>query len=167
MTIGEALARLPPGSAIETLMIGTGQDFEAAQKAAGRSDTVEWRSWVDPDDLPAIVAASHVCLGIFGTTEKARRVVPNKVYQGAAVGCAVVTSDTAAQRRALGDAAVFVPPGDASALADALVALALDPDRVHALRRAAVRVADNEFSPAAIVEPLRARLATLLPGRRP
>ena len=49
---------------------------------------------------PALVAEHDVCLGIFGTGPKALRVVPNKVFQGAAAGCAVVTSDTAPQRRA-------------------------------------------------------------------
>ena len=52
--------------------------------------------------------------------------VPNKVFQGAAAGCAVVTSDTAPQRRVLGDAAVLVPPGDPAALAEALRSLAAD-----------------------------------------
>ena len=56
-----------------------------------------------------------VCLGIFGTGPKARRVVPNKVFQGAAAGAAIVTSDTPPQRRLLGDAAVFVAPGDSAA----------------------------------------------------
>ena len=55
---------------------------------------------------PALVAGHDVCLGIFGTGVKAQLVVPNKVYQGAAAGCAVVTSDTAPQRRALGENAV-------------------------------------------------------------
>ena len=47
-------------------------------------------------DLPALVAGHDVCLGIFGTGDKALRVVPNKVFQGAAAGCAIVTSTRAA-----------------------------------------------------------------------
>ena len=45
-----------------------------------------------------MVASHDVCLGIFGDTDKALSVVPTKVYQGAAAGCAVVTSDTAPHR---------------------------------------------------------------------
>ena len=48
-----------------------------------------------------------------GPRAKALDVVPTKVYQGAAAGCVVVTSDTHPQRAALGEAAVLVPPGDA------------------------------------------------------
>ena len=80
------------------------------------------------------MAAHDVGLGIFGTTAKALTVVPTKVFQAAAAGCAVVTSDTAPQRDSLRDAAVFVPPGDAAALASALVALAADPAWVRPAR---------------------------------
>jgi glycosyltransferase involved in cell wall biosynthesis len=119
---------------------------------------VTWIDWLPPDSLPAIVGTFDVCLGIFGAGSKARRVVPNKVYQGAAAGCAIVTSDTAPQRRALGDAATFVPPGDAGALAAALRELAADPGRVQALRDRARALAAAEFTPASVVVPLRDRL---------
>jgi glycosyltransferase involved in cell wall biosynthesis len=100
-----------------------------------------------------------VCLGIFGTTAKARNVVPTKVFQGAAAGCAIVTSDTAPQRGALADAAVYVPAGSADALAAALASLADDPDLLHRLRSAAARRAASEFTAAGVVNPLRAWLS--------
>jgi glycosyltransferase involved in cell wall biosynthesis len=85
--------------------------------------------------------------------------VPNKVYEGAAAGCAVVTSDTPPQRRALAEAACLVPAGDAEALADALRMLADDPDRLADYRTRARLAAKERFTPAAIVWPLRERLA--------
>jgi glycosyltransferase involved in cell wall biosynthesis len=108
--------------------------------------------------LPAVVAAHDVCLGIFGVGPKALRVVPNKVYQGAAAGCAVVTSDTRPQREALGDAAVFIRPGDAQALAAALRALADDAPALAKLRAAARDRARERFSSAVVVTALRERL---------
>ena len=104
------------------------------------------------------MAEHDVCLGIFGTGDKALRVVPNKVYQGAAAGCAVITSDTAPQRRVLGDAAVLVPPGDAGALAAALLRLADDRGALLKLRHAARQLAAERFTPEQIVEPLVPRL---------
>jgi SAM-dependent methyltransferase len=86
-------------------------------------------------------------------------VVPNKVYQGAAAGCAVVTSGTRPQRAALGDTAVFVPPGNAAALADALRMLAVDAAELARLRAAARERAGERFAPAAVVAGLRSRLA--------
>jgi glycosyltransferase involved in cell wall biosynthesis len=163
-TIGEALGLLT-GRPIHTTMIGNGQDESEARLAAKANDKVVWIDWIPATDLPQLVAAHDVCLGIFGTGPKALRVVPNKVYQGAAAGCAVVTSDTAPQRRALGDAAVLVPPGDARALADALIKLAEDPAALAAMREKARAAAQKDFTPERVVAPLAERIERSV-GRR-
>jgi glycosyltransferase involved in cell wall biosynthesis len=155
--IGEALAALA-GAPVEVTMVGKGQDLVATRGAAAANGAVRWLDWVPADELPALVAAHDVCLGIFGTGPKALRVVPNKVFQGAAAGCAIVTSDTAPQRRMLGDAAVFVPPGDSAALAAALSALAGDRARLGRARAAARRLALSSFAAEQIVRPLIKRL---------
>jgi glycosyltransferase involved in cell wall biosynthesis len=153
--IGRALRLLHErGTAVRATLIGSGQDAAAVHQDVDGLPSVTWLNWVDADELPAVVAGHDVCLGIFGTTEKALRVVPNKVYQGAAAGTAVVTSDTEPQRRLLGDAAVLVPPGDAERLADVLADLAARPGRVGELRRAAASHASAAFTPAAVTEPL-------------
>ena len=158
VVIGMALRELADIAQIRTTMIGAGQDLAAAREASEGNPHVTWTDWVEPGELPTLVARHDVCLGIFGATPKALRVVPNKVYQGAAAGCAVLTSDTPPQRRALGDAAAFVPPGDASALARALGELAAEPERVAQLRAAAVR-RSAAFAASEIVVGLRRHLA--------
>lgn len=160
--IGRALAALA-GEPVEVTMIGRGQDLAEARRLAAGNSRVRWVDWVAPAGLPALVAGHDVCLGIFGSGPKAARVVPNKVFQGAAAGCALVTADTAPQRRLLGDAAAFVPPGDADALASLLRALAHDPARVEQLRKAARTLAEQEFTAASVVTPLQERLRSYLP----
>ncbi|HEX9041709.1 MAG TPA: glycosyltransferase family 4 protein [Trebonia sp.] len=160
--IGEALGRIA-GAPVEVTMIGRGQDEAATKRAAAANTSVRWLDWVPAAELPALVAAHDVCLGIFGTSDKALRVVPNKVFQGAAAGCAVITSDTAPQRRVLGtvpqeSGAVLVPPGDPAALADALLRLAGDRDALLKLRHAARQLAAQRFTPEQVVAPLTARL---------
>jgi glycosyltransferase involved in cell wall biosynthesis len=157
-TIGAALGKAA-GAGIEVTMVGRGQDEAEAKSAAAASTSVRWLEWVPAAELPALVAEHDVCLGIFGTGEKARRVVPNKVFQGAAAGCAIVTSDTPPQRRVLGDAAVLVPPGDADALAGALLELAGDRERLAGLRDAARTLAARRFAPAQVVAPLLEKIA--------
>ena len=151
-TIARALAILEDrGVRIDVTLIGDGQDAKAVREAlpSGESVRVSWIDWVDSEDLPDVVAGHDVCLGIFGTSGKARRVVPNKVYQGIAAGCVVVTSDTPPQRRILGGGARFVEPGDAPALADALQALAQerprDRERSRARRRPEGEVSRGQF----------------------
>lgn len=161
-TIGAALERLADDP-VEVTMIGTGQDHDEARRLAARNTSVRWLDWVEPSRLPSLVASHHVCLGIFGTAPKATRVVPNKVFQGAAAGCALVTSDTPPQRRVLGDGAVFVPPGDADALAAALRLLATDRERLASARAAAARLARDQFTAARVVRPLHDRLFTVVP----
>ncbi len=151
-TIARALAILEDrGVRIDVTLVGDGQDAKAVREAlpSGESVRVSWIDWVDSEDLPDVVAGHDVCLGIFGTSGKARRVVPNKVYQGIAAGCVVVTSDTPPQRRILGGGARFVEPGDAPALADALQALAQerpwDRERSRARRRPEGEVSRGQF----------------------
>ena len=158
-TLGQALGLLAADDRIEVTMVGTGQEYDRCRAAAAANSRVTWLDWVDGADLPALVAGHDVCLGIFGTTAKARNVVPTKVFQGAAAGCAIVTSDTAPQRAALADGAVYVPAGSAEALAEALVSLADDPDRLSQVRAAAARRARVEFTAAGVVASLRARLS--------
>jgi glycosyltransferase involved in cell wall biosynthesis len=156
--IGQALAHLADRRDIAVTMIGTGQQYSVARAAAASNPQVRWLDWLEQRDLVDAAAGHDVCLGIFGDTPKAQRVVPNKVYQGAAAGCAIVTSDTAPQRRMLGDAARYVPAGDPAALADALRELADDQVRVEALQAAARARATALFTPVSVAGPLRERL---------
>ncbi len=139
-------------------MAGSGQELAGARQVAGDSPTVTWLDWVPSEELPAMVSRFDVGLGIFGTTPKALSVVPTKVFQAAAAGCAVVTSDTAPQRFSLGDAAVFVPPGDAGALAETLRKLAADRAELARLGAAAAERARASYTPYAVVRPLLDRL---------
>lgn len=151
--IAEALATLIDWP-IEVTMIGTGQEFSAARSASGRSPNIRWIDWLPPAALRATVFRHDLSLGIFGTTRKALRVVPNKVFQGAAAGCAIVTSDTLPQRRVMGDAACYVPAGNPEALAAVLRVLCSDRERVDALKMSAYRRADRHFRPVRMAEQL-------------
>lgn len=160
VTIARAIRALRDrGTPVDVTLIGDGQDAEEVRDLLAGVEGVSWVPWLGRDELPGHVAAHDVCLGILGTSPKALNVVPNKVYQGAAAGCCVVTSDTAPQRRILGDAAILVPPGDHAALAAELHALTQDPDRLIEMRRRAATLAAAAFTPRAVVEPLRRTLA--------
>lgn len=152
------------GADLRATMIGTGQDLDASREILADTPGISWHDWVEPAELPALVAGHDVCLGIFSDTPKGLRVVPNKVYQGLAAGCVVVTSDTPPQRRAVGDVAELVPPGDPRALAKALTDLT-NPSRLAAARDRAAHGRDA-IRPASVVTPLLDVLAATVPARR-
>ena len=118
-----AAARLAPE--IRFRIVGSGQQ-EA--ELAGRPQNVAWTPWVEYEQLPAELHAAGCALGIFGTSGKAGRVIPNKAFQALACGTPIVTADTRAARELLADgvSAILVPPGDPEALAAAVRRLAAD-----------------------------------------
>jgi hypothetical protein len=78
---------------------------------------------VDYADLKDRIAEADLCLGIFGTSDKAASVIPNKVFQILAVGRPLVTRISPAIRELLEPVpgcVYLVRPGDAHALVDAL-----------------------------------------------
>jgi glycosyltransferase involved in cell wall biosynthesis len=122
-TILEA-ARLAPE--ILFRIVGSGQ-LDAL--LAERPENVESVPWVEYERIPDELARAGCALGIFGTSGKADRVIPNKAYQALACGTPLVTGDTEAARELLvdGESALLVPPGDPGALAAAVRRLARDP----------------------------------------
>ena len=116
-------ARLAPD--VRFRVVGSGQ---LASVLARRPPNVEHVAWVDYELLGEEYVRAGVALGVFGTSEKAARVIPNKAFQALASGAPLVTADTAAARELLtGDEdALLVPAGDPRALADAVVRVAED-----------------------------------------
>ena len=121
-TILEA-ARLAPE--LPFRLVGSGQ---LAESLVRRPANVEWVPWVVYERLADELHAAGAALGIFGRSDKAARVIPNKAFQALACGTPLVTADTPAARELLadGESALLVPPGDAGALANALRRLAAD-----------------------------------------
>ncbi len=91
-----AAAALVPELSIR--IVGDGQ---LASLLADLPANVAWKRWVAYEGLPEAYRRAGCALGIFGTCDKARRVVPNKVYQALATATALVTADTPAARELL------------------------------------------------------------------
>ena len=128
LTVFEA-AKLSAGTNLRWKIIGTGQDAKLFAEKLRETPipNLEWARWVDYERLPDEIQGADVCLGIFGTSGKAGRVIPNKVFQIIASGKRLVTRDSPAIRELLarpGPAVRLVPAGDPAALLDAVLQLA-------------------------------------------
>ena len=114
-------------------IVGTGQLYDRIMDLCRRLkiDNIDFIDWIPYRDLPREMARSHVCLGIFSRGGKTARVIPNKVFQGLAVGLPVVTGDTPASRELItgGRDALLVPVGRPDELARAIRSLKNDPRR--------------------------------------
>jgi glycosyltransferase involved in cell wall biosynthesis len=113
-------------------LVGSGQLEHLVHR---RSANVDWAPWVEYERLPAELHSAGCALGVFGTSDKAKRVIPNKAFQALACGTPLVTSDTPAARELLvdGESALLVPPGDAGALVGALRRVATEPETARHL----------------------------------
>ena len=125
-----AAARLAPE--IPFRVVGSGQLDGLLSE---RPPNVTWVDWVDYELLPEENQRAGCALGVFGTSVKTGRVIPNKAFQALACGTPLVTGDTAAARELLRDgaSALLVPPGDPEALAAAVRRLAGDPELARTL----------------------------------
>jgi glycosyltransferase involved in cell wall biosynthesis len=102
-------------------IVGTGQ---LTDLLAAKPPNVEHVAWADYEDLPGLYADAGCALGIFGTSGKAERVIPHKVFQALAVGAPVITADTVAARELLVDGRdSLLVDRTPDALARAIVAL--------------------------------------------
>jgi glycosyltransferase involved in cell wall biosynthesis len=121
-TIVNAARKAPD---VDWVLIGTGQETAAIEAALAKEPvpSLEWHSWVDNEALIDYIAGADVCLGVFGGSEKASRVIPNKVYETLVSGRPLVT------RRGPGIAELLdegtpgvrlVPPEDPQALVRAV-----------------------------------------------
>ena len=139
-----AAARAAPDIAFR--VVGSGQ---LGGLLGDRPPNVDHVPWVEYERLPGEIRAAGCALGIFGTTAKAQRVIPNKAFQAIACGAPLITADTPAARELLvdGESALLVPPGDGGALATAIRSLAEDAElarRIAAGGRAAYERAASE-----------------------
>ncbi len=149
-TILEAAERLPRDRGIHFTLCGNGWEYARCRRYTEERQLaqVAFVPWVPYQELQHLIASHDVCLGIFDNGTKARMVIPNKIYQSAAVGRPVVTADTPAVREVFshGEDIWLVRPRDAQALADALEMLARDRDVRLQLGSRAARLMEERFS---------------------
>ena len=148
-TIVAAAARLRERTDIEFELIGSGQTFSDVSQTVERDalTNVTLTPRVPIDALPARLADADICLGIFGETNKASRVVPNKVFQCMGMGKPVITADSSAMRELFTESdIVLVPAGNAQALADAVVRLVEAPDVARAIGAQGEALVRERFS---------------------
>lgn len=144
-------AKLTENEAIHWHLVGAGQEANRIEALVADLTPAHltWTPWVPYPELIQEIHAADVCLGIFGNTDKAARVIPNKVYQVLGAMRPIITRDGPAARELLLDvpSVTLIPAADPAALAAAVRAV-----RTQEQPRSAL----PHILPAQVVEPLLA-----------
>ena len=133
-------------------LVGDGQTYEEASSLAKRlqvQNVTFRRTWLSPEDLIAEhIVPADVCLGAFGDSPKARRVVPIKVFVALAMGKPVITGDSPAAREVLihGEDAILCEMANPQALAQAILLLKRNRPLREKLAREGYLSFQNKFS---------------------
>jgi len=133
-------------------LVGDGQTYLEAASLVERlqvKNVIFHRGWFPPEDLIAehIIPAA-VCLGAFGDSLKAQRVVPIKVFVALALGKPVITGDSPAAREVLshGMDAILCEMANPRALAQAILLLKRDRPLREKIAREGYLSFQNKFS---------------------
>lgn len=140
-----------------------GQDFRRILSTSTFRN-VEWIDRFIPlKDIQRYVEASDCCLGIFGKSDKTRRVIPYKAYQALASARPLITAKTRETEKLLEDgiSALLVSPGDPYALADAIVRLFNDRELACCIGKNGRKIYDAQLSYHVIRDKIRQMLINL------
>jgi glycosyltransferase involved in cell wall biosynthesis len=165
-TIIEAAQRSRP-DAYRWTIIGDGQEAPRIRRRLAEHPVANlaWLPSVPYGELRRHIAAADICLGIFGESGKAERVIPNKAFQALLAGRPLVTRDSPAMRELVGEGiagVALVPPGDPGALVAALDRLSANGGELDLRPLRALR---DRICPDAIGRALASLLAAVADSR--
>lgn len=161
-------ARRYHGPRVRWRLIGAGPMLAKCKALAAGLDNVEFSDWLPYAQLPAAIQHADIVLGVFGTTPKAGRVIPNKVYQALACGKPLITRRANAYPAELASATnsgiAWVEAGDAAALAQAVRRLAEHCEQLAEIGAQARAYYKKYFSSARVIMALNEALDRLAHG---
>jgi len=108
------------------------------------------------EELIDDIANADVCLGIFGTTDKADRVIPHKAYEIICMGKPLITGSSTAARAVFkdGENALLSARGNPNDLAEKILMLKNDPNLRESIAKNGRELFLAKFQPKTIVAPL-------------
>ncbi|MFZ5819363.1 MAG: glycosyltransferase family 4 protein [Chloroflexota bacterium] len=151
-------ARMLAGSDVQIALLGDGKEKANLQTQASAMGltNVTFAPSLPKAEMAGALAGADVCIAILKPLDEYKTTYPNKVFDYMAAGRPVVLAIDGVIREVVEAAGcgVFVPPGDPSALAEAIRELAADRERARQMGLAGRKYLEQHFSRAAIGEQL-------------
>jgi glycosyltransferase involved in cell wall biosynthesis len=154
----QAAERLKEHLEIIFVLVGDGKDKPALQQQAHDAgiDNVLFIPPVAKQDIPTILAAADACIAILKPVELYKTTYPNKVFDYMAAGRPVILAIDGVIRKVVeaAGAGIAVPPGDAEALADAVLRLAGDRPAARRMGLNGRNCIERDFSRSVLADQL-------------
>lgn len=139
-------------------IIGCGQTYDESLALANKL-SVKNVNFIKPapyEHLTKYMSEADVCLGIFGKTSKAQRVIPNKVYEALAAKRAVITGRSKAIDEILTDGVnvLLCKMGDENDLAEKILYLKNNPKLIKSIAQNGHNYFKDNLTPKLVVKDL-------------
>ncbi len=151
---------------ITVVLLGDGKEKPAlmAQAAEMGLDNVCFIPPVSKAEMPEALAAADACIAILKPIPLYRTVYPNKVFDYMAAGKPVILAIDGVIRELVetANAGVAVPPGDATALAQAIRSLADAPERGKQMGRSGRAYVEAHFERGMLADQMAAVMEAMV-----
>lgn len=161
-----AIAHFRDDPRVQFEFFGQGQTHADAIRLAEelKLQRTSFAGFVPPGDLVAQLTEGTILLGVFGEGEKTRYVVPNKLFEGMALGRPIITAESPAMNEFFtpGEHFISVPAGDPERLAEAIRELIESRAACERLASAAAARIQEAFLPqhiGALLKPILEEMA--------
>lgn len=139
-------------------LIGGGQVDKKIMDLANKLNiaNVKFIDRIPYSEIPYYLEIADISLGIFANTDKALRVIPNKIYEAMAMGKAIVTADTPAIHELFQDKKniLLCKPADSEDLAQKILELRNNENLRYTIAQEAYRLFQSKCLPEIVVKPI-------------
>lgn len=161
----QAAQQLQTDTQIALVLVGDGKDKPALQRQAAdmELDNVHFVPSLSKMQMPTALAAADACIAILKPIPLYATVYPNKVFDYMAAGKPVILAIDGVIRSVVeqAGAGIFVPPGDASALATAIRELATKPEQAKHMGEAGRKYLEKHFDRATLARQMQETIEEL------
>ncbi len=146
----EAAEKLKTRTDIHFVLMGDGKEKPALVALAQLKSlqNITFLPPIDKKEIGHAMSAANCCVAILKPIEMYKTTYPNKVFDYMAAGKAVVLAIDGVIRQLIEDAqcGIFVPPGDSTAIAQAILTLYHDPQRCKDMGKRGRVYVEKHFS---------------------
>ena len=147
-------------------IIGKGQTFNEMIKLSKslNSQNITFMGSIKYEEIPNYIARADIGLGIFGDTDKAKRVIPNKAYEIIAMKKPLITGDSPAARELFvnGKNAILCKMADPESIAESILCLKEDDNLRRKIAKNGYNLFREKASPNVIGQDVKKNLESLV-----